>query len=86
MYRFCCADAEYTVDAQPLAVPWSETNILREPPILVPQFDNTFLPQRITRSVELFQNERYSPRLGFSWKSLLLLDRGAVSNAEGTMW
>lgn len=80
------ADAEFADQISPQTVPWSETNLLREPPALEPLFDSAFLPQRIVRTVELFQNERYSPRLGFSFKSLLLLDRDAISNAEGTMW
>jgi hypothetical protein len=56
------------------------------PPDMEPQIDTSLYPRQIVKAVELYENERYSPRLGFSWKSLLVLDRGTISNDDGTMW
>ena len=38
----------------------------------------------LTRSVSVYENQRYSPVSGFSAKGLLIGDRGAFSNEEGT--
>lgn len=40
--------------------------------------------KNITRLVEIFENERYSPLSGWSAKGLLLTDRKALSNHDGT--
>ncbi len=37
-----------------------------------------------TRRIEVFENERYSPLSGWSAKALLLTDRKAFSNNDGT--
>ncbi len=37
-----------------------------------------------TRRIEVFENERYSPLAGWSAKALLLTDRKAFSNNDGT--
>lgn len=37
-----------------------------------------------TRRVEIFENERYSPLSGWSAKALLLTDRKAFSNNDGS--
>ena len=39
----------------------------------------------LTRSVSVYENQRYSPVSGFSAKGLLIGDRGALSNEEGTI-
>lgn len=40
--------------------------------------------KNITRKVEIFENERYSPLSGWSAKGLLLTDRKALSNHDGS--
>ena len=35
-------------------------------------------------TLELFENERYSPRLGFAAKGLLIADRNNISSADGS--
>lgn len=42
-------------------------------------------PREIRIVIELFENERYSPRLGFSSRGLLINDRGIYSNDDGSM-
>ena len=34
--------------------------------------------------IEIYENERYSPRLGFALQGLLIADRKAFSNQDGT--
>ena len=39
---------------------------------------------RVTRMVELYENERYSPLTGWSSRGLLLTDRSAYSTKDGS--
>lgn len=49
----------------------------------VPDFVTTE-PVILVQVIELFRNERYSPLSGFGAKGLLVNDRGAISNENGT--
>jgi len=59
------------------------TTAVSEPPAGTP----TYVPHPpgdgIKRVVDIFENHRYSPRLGFAAKGLLLTDRGNFSTDEG---
>ena len=64
----------------------SEQLQITNPPNPPPVYEASLQPQTFIRTVHVYENERYSPRLGFSSKSLLVLDRGAFSSNDGKMW
>lgn len=74
------------VEGAPQLTAEVEVAQIRHPPVLEPTYDPTLNPNHLSRKVELFENFRYTPRLGFSAKGLLVMDRGVISNDDGTMW
>ena len=52
-------------------------------PILQPEILAPPMPGSLRRTIEIFENERFSPFSGFSTKGLLAMDRGGLSDADG---
>jgi hypothetical protein len=53
------------------------------PPVLEPISEPIPDPSSVRLTVELYENERYSPRLGFTCRGLLINDRGMFSDDNG---